>query len=516
MRHWLVLSMLAAATGVACRRAPRPATTTLVLHVTADGAPAAARVQLVDQHGKPVHAGAIDLFGARQGAAACPLAPGVTATWDGIVLAAGEGEVPIGPSGRDHCTPSPIPYGRYHVVAWQGIEHERWEGDVDLSAQRGRVELAIVLERAWSPDGMVAADLHVHALGSNDSNMPLPQRVAAQAAAGIQVSALTNHNVVGTLDGAIRELHLEHRIVALPAIELTAEQVHANVYPVPLGSAPDAQALVHANPTQLLAAARAFPGHPIVQINHPRFRVTALFDSTGWNGVAWPPPFPRDFDAFEVINGFTALNAPADRRIDDSIRDLYTFTAHGFLVAALGASDTHDYNWVHDGLARTYVRLPDSNLDHFDPQQFVAAIRARHTLATTGPWLAVEVSAQAGGPVAGPGDLVATASGHVVVHVTVSRARFVHADHLRVTVGGQTQVIPLADQRTSEWTGTLDVGTTDTWVGVAVDSDTPMPLDQTGTYQVDKWKRAGNTPAAVISPILVDANGDGVWTAPQG
>jgi hypothetical protein len=61
----------------------------------------------------------------------------------------------------------------------------------------------------------------------------------------------------------------------------------------------------------LLAWARALPGRPLIQINHPRFRVYALFDNTGWNGVSWPPPFPLDFDAVEVLAGHTAFNAPA-------------------------------------------------------------------------------------------------------------------------------------------------------------------------------------------------------------
>ena len=55
------------------------------------------------------------------------------------------------------------------------------------------------------------------------------------------------------------------------------------------------------------------PGQPIVQLNHPRFRVTALYDGTRWDGVAWPPPFPLAFDAVEVLAGYTAFNAPAKR-----------------------------------------------------------------------------------------------------------------------------------------------------------------------------------------------------------
>ncbi len=511
--------LLCLAALAACDRDPAPATTVLALRVTADGTPTAARVQLFDQSKggtEPLHAGSIDLFGARQGATACVIAPGVTATWNGIVLAAGTAELPVG---ADRCEPSPaIPYGRYRVVAWKGIEHERWEGTVDLSAGRGRVELAIVLERAWQPTGWLAADFHVHAHGSNDSNMPFAQRAAAQAAAGIQVTALTDHNVTGTLADAIREVGLDGVLVGLPSIELTSDQTHANVFPVPLGSEPPAASIVGASPTALFAAARAFPGDPIVQLNHPRFRVTALFDGTGWDGTSWPPPFPRGFDAFEVINGFTAFSVDGDRRIDDGVRDLYTFTDHGWIVSAHGASDTHDYNWVHDGLARTYVHAPGVQVQPFDQRAFVAALRAHRTLATTGPWLEVTVAAAQGAPGVGPGELARADQGAVWVTVTVAQARFVKLERIRITVGtpaGPTLVHTLPvppNVRTHTWSGRLDLGTQDTWIGVTTDGDTPLPVEQTGTYQRDKWRRAGNTPAAVITPVLVDADGDGRWT----
>jgi hypothetical protein len=65
--------------------------------------------------------------------------------------------------------------------------------------------------------------------------------------------------------------------------------------------------------------------------------------------------------------------------------------------------------------------------------------------------------------------------------------------------------------RTHHWAGPIDVGAADTFVGVTAGGDTALPLEQTGTYQRDKWGRAGDTPYAVISPILVDADRDGHW-----
>src|SRR4249919_1468856 len=90
---------------VACGKRPaeKPhSTTTLAIRVTDQGKPVGARVLLFDQNDQPVHIGSIDLYGKRQGAAACSIAPSVVGSWDGLILADGTAEVPIG---MDACVP---------------------------------------------------------------------------------------------------------------------------------------------------------------------------------------------------------------------------------------------------------------------------------------------------------------------------------------------------------------------------------------------------------------------------
>jgi len=501
-----------------------PSTTTLVLRVTDHGTPVAARVLLFDAAGQPLHMGNLDVYGKRQGAAACVIAPGVVGSWDGLILGYGVAEVPVG---SDRCVPSPaIPYGRYKVWAWRGIEYERFEGEVDLGRGRGRVELAIPLARAWAPHGVLAADLHVHARASNDSTMPNPQRVIAQAAAGIQVVGLSDHNVHGDLDAEIAELRLDHVIASIASDELSSEQLHVGVYPVrvvrgaPHGGGPADAAVGHLDARRLFELAHALPGDPIVQLNHPRFKVSALYDGTGWDGVQWPPPFPLAFDAVEVLAGYTAFNVPGDRRFDAGARDFYTLIDHGHVVAPLGNSDTHDLNWVLDGTTRSYVYVDDARLAPFDEAGFIAALRAHRVVATSGPWLDVEVAAARGAtPTVGPGQLL-RAAGTAWVDVTVSQARFCHARQLRITVGAAggpgpavTTTVELpGGQHSFHWAGEVAVGSGDTWIGVTADGDEPLPLEQTGTYQRDKWGHPGVTPFAIISPILIDGDGDGRWT----
>ena len=514
---------IALAVGACGKREKPRSTTTLVVNVTEAGKPVGARVLLFDDKGEPVHMGTIDLFGKRQGATACAIAPGVLGSWDGIILAYGSGEIPIG---VDKCVPSPaIKYGRYRVWAWRGIEYEKWEGQVDLSANRGRVPLDIALERAWTPHGTLAADLHVHAHASDDSRMPNPQRVIAQVAAGIQVVALTDHNWTGDLDAEISELKLDDKIASIAGNELTANELHVNVYPVPFdrnaprGGSPPNDSIVNLPAQGIFDLARTFPTKPIVQLNHPRFRVSALYDIAKWDGVAWPPPFPLAFDAVEVIAGYSAFNVDGDRRLDDGVRDFYTLVDRGHLVIGLGNSDTHDLNWVLDGTARNYVFVDDLQLKPFDEAAFLAALRARRVVATSGPWLDVEASAKQGAtPTVGPGQSLVPDGGAIWLDITVAQTKWVKVERLRITVGTAEgpklvqQIDVPAGVREHRYGGRIEVGAQDTWIGVTADGDTAMPLEFTGTYQRDRWNRAGVTPMALISPILVDVDRDGRWT----
>lgn len=518
---WSVaLTLISTAFSLACRNTDilveAVLSTRLAVVVTdgIDGPPLGARILLFPVSGPALAIGNADLFGARQGSAACVLAPGAIGTLAGIVVAPAGAEIRVG---SDRCSPSPaIPFGIYKVWAWHGIDHERWEGQVDLSRDRGRVLLTIPLERAWSASDTLSADLHVHGSESTDSAMPNSQRVLAQVAAGIQVFALSNHNDVDSAAPSIAALGLGEYVAAISSIELSSLRTHLGVYPSPMRLHVDGAEIEQMEPEALFAFAHAIPGRPIVQLNHPRFRTTALFDYFSWDGIHWPPRFPLDFDAVEVINGFTAFNVDGDRRIDDSVRDLYTLVDHGHPVAALGNSDTHDFNWVADGAARTLVFLEEPRVSPFDQDAFTAAIRAHRTEATTGPYLEVRASPTYGSQAVGPGQMVRPHAGQVWLDIQLHCARFVLVDRVRITVGGTTgaqlfKTLPVKHGRYYRWSGPVDIGTTDTWVGVTADGDAPLPPEQTGRYQLEKWGRAGDAPYAVISPILVDTDSDGFW-----
>ncbi len=511
LRVALAIGATAAIAG-GCQRAPRrPAAASLTVRITdgAGGPLVAARVLLWDGD-RPLPIGRAELYGGvRQAKGACHLGPRAIGTVAGVLVPDGVATLPVG--GGDDCEPSPaIPLGRYRVTAWRDVEHEAWEGEVTIAAgQAARLDIA--LERAWRVDGALVADLHVHAARSNDSGLPDTLRAMSQVCAGVQVTALSDHASNGDLTAAIAEAGLAGVLASVPSNEIGSDVAHLGVYPTtitagPRGGSPDAAALAAMSPTELMAWGHRQRAGALVQVNHPRFRMYALFDNTGWDGARWPPPFPLDFDAVEVLAGHTAFNAPGDRRSDQGVRDFYALIAHGAWVTGVGSSDTHHLNGVLDGVARTYVLYDDpraATVAPFDVDGFVAQLRGRRAVATTGPWLDVEVVDVGGGPSAGPGQTVRAASGRVRVDVELAQARYVHTDQIRVRVGGEvvrTERVP-PDVRVHRLTLEVPV-TAATWIGVDASGEQPLPEWMTGSYQREKG-RPGVVPYAIINPIRV-------------
>ena len=102
-RWWLGAAAVAAA--VSCGRGqPANPSTTLSLEITDGTTHVGARVLLFDASGEPLHMGNIDLYGARQGAAACAITTGVVASWDGLIVGSGRAAIPVG---IDSCLDSP-------------------------------------------------------------------------------------------------------------------------------------------------------------------------------------------------------------------------------------------------------------------------------------------------------------------------------------------------------------------------------------------------------------------------
>lgn len=223
--------------------------------------------------------------------------------------------------------------GRYRCTVSRGPAYSIDQQEIELVAGR-LTRVAAVVRRVLPARGRVAADLHVHAQGSVDSDVKLDDRAASYAAEGIDFLAMTEHNFVEYLQPVIDAAGLTDWVHATVGIELTSlEAGHWNAYPLSF----DAGSVTHGSfpwfrrtPQELFDDLRAHgkyaPADTVVQVNHPRDAIQGYFNAYGVTGDAlsgdpardWPGKsggfapsgpgfgpgtFSLDFDAIEILTG---------------------------------------------------------------------------------------------------------------------------------------------------------------------------------------------------------------------
>ncbi len=233
-----------------------------------------------------------------------------------------------------------------------------------------RREVSAVLRRVVDTAHWVATDLHVHAVGSADSDVPNDVRVMSAAGEGVEIPVATDHNFITDYRPAIAALGLYDWVGSIVGVELsTLEMGHFNGFPLTLDiGAPShfpyvaacagatkvnrtAFDWVECTPGELFNGLRALgslgPDRTVVQVNHPRDTILGYFNQYGLNpfsatpeappggfvpqdrvpGQYSPESFSYDFDAIEVANGkrldqFHAFRLPMDAPQDayDAVR----------------------------------------------------------------------------------------------------------------------------------------------------------------------------------------------------
>jgi hypothetical protein len=393
-----------------------------------------------------------------------------------------------------------IPPGRYHVTVTRGPEYTALEKDVSVDAG-ATTRIETTLERVIDTRGWISADLHVHANPSPDAPSPLPDRVRALAASGVEVAVATDHNAVTDYAPTIAELELNRWLVSLVGDEVTTRGVplgHFNVFPLAPGSEPIPFERIA--PPALLAAARGpgdggAPGSRIVQVNHPRMGSIGYFellrfdprDVAGWRNRS--ALAESGFDAIEVFNGDHYDHID---EVERAMRDWYALLDAGIRMTATGNSDSHKLAYHECGVPRNWVEVGDDDPAHLDRARFLDALRQGQVIVSSGPIVHIEVAGHAVGDTA--------PAGEDEVRVTVDAAPWVDVTQINVVgrggntlrswtypfVGGGTGVRRL-DAR---FTTPLTAGD---WVIAIARGDRPMGF----------LTRAGARPFAFTNPVWI-------------
>jgi hypothetical protein len=473
---------------------------------------------------------------------------GALATWNGLAIWNGEARIPIGVAWDvlgNGCAGAVatqdrrevIPFGRYIIVAARGIEYDLTTAFVDLEPGRGEISLDLPLNRVVDTRGYLAADMHIHSgspdgkagMGSWDSLVTPEDRVKTEVAAGIEVLVSSDHNYLTDLGVPIAALWPGQTppVAAIVGNEASASFGHFNAMPLAIdaanlqtGGAFSGGELQLMSPKQLFDRLHTLPTAPMIQLNHPRLTFAAYFNdktSCDWHDLGHLPPCSLDFDAIEVLNGWLACAG----KVHETLDDWYAMMRFGATVTATGNSDTHGSSEIEAGFPRTYVRVPDDDVTRFDEKEFIAALRNRRAVATTGPFLTLRAGAES------EGNQIEPTNGQVVVSLRMQAPSWVKVDVIRLLVDGhaiKTWNVPVNEGVPASLFEINDERVTvahDVAITAEAEGATPLPAWMVGDFLLDPVlvnicgnpARPGMIPFAVTNPLFVDADGDGIFRA---
>lgn len=362
--------------------------------------------------------------------------------------------------------------GSYRVYVSRGTE---WSAASAAFSGAASGSVTLRLRRVVDTPGYLSAEFHVHQVGSPDSPVGSLDRVESALSAGIELFAVTDHDVVSDLQPIVEDLGVEDILRVVPGIEVTPFAYgHFNAYPLDVepnstggaidwGRGREGYAMT---PGEIFSAARE-RGARVVEVNHPRGegalgqfqqffdRANLKYDYTersifgDFNGGIVPNQWLRlpgeslwsdAWNVLEVWNNFNMRDSDGDGRrenvkLDRVMRDWFNLLSLGFYVAPVGNSDTH-YS-VKDplGMPRTMVRVPDDGPGPLvDGSATDAVMRTlegtgapRDIVVTNGPMLAVKVAGMDA-----IGRQVQPNNGAVVLDVTVTAPDWADFDTLEI------------------------------------------------------------------------------------
>ncbi len=371
-------------------------------------------------------------------------------------------QVIVDPQGTD----VEVPAGKYVVIATAGPEHTIDIAHVQL--QPGEVlPLAIDIEKLdLVPAGWLSADLHVHGRASFDSGIPDEDRVRTFVAAGVDVIAATDHDVIGDYTDVVARLGLDDRVAVMGGLETTQlipwldvedEDLprvigHFNFWPLvrdpslPRAGAPWDELVEPGTLFDRMAPLVGDGG--MMMLNHPWGDPLFGRDTGYLRAIKLDPRVPidarstlmkrpsggrrnMDWSIIEIINGGDMSEMMQARTL------WHALLAQGFIAPGAGNSDSHGMSDDHLGWARNWIEAP-TQIAGFDAGALNAAIRDGRMIAGNGVVVLVEVGPP-NGPRRGLGFTPYVPQPGDVVDITVRAAAWIPLDEVRVVTSRGTK-----------------------------------------------------------------------------
>jgi hypothetical protein len=358
-----------------------------------------------------------------------------------------------------------VPDGKYFVYGTRGPFATLARAEVTIT--RGTVARATLVVDALPdllPAGVLSADFHVHAGASFDSSLPERDRARSFVAAGVDVIAATDHDVVTTYERAIRELGIEGRVRVLPGAETTGHVLfyrppdadipkvvgHYNFWPLradtdlPRNGLPWEELL---EPGALFDRVRpGFVGRGVIQMNHPLAgssfgRDEGFLTAIGYDVRTTVPNAPSDTGPGQLVRASTAgttalaydvqevMNGTSTRQHSDYRLAWFSFLNQGIVRGGTANSDSHTLAVEVLGYPRNLV-FGGHTLASFDPERFDEDVRQGHMVGTNGPVIVATLGGE------GPGLKPFQPRSGATLNLEVRAAPWIPVTEVRVVVNG--------------------------------------------------------------------------------
>lgn len=448
--------------------------------------------------------------------------------------------------------------GRYKVVVTRGPEYEQYTQDDVLVEEGKTVWVETLLRRMMQTKGYLSGDFHQHTMGSLDAAPTQEEKVIENLVEGVEIAAITDHDMISSYGPAIQKLGVEDLITSIQGDEVSVNQVaHINMF-LPGGGAvfnedytagamyPYAGTKLFARKTipDVLTAMRAVPGVKEIQLNHPRSTGNGYlsyigYDPTTRRALTSKQPLTLGFDSMEIVNAasvdqlgevFQYITA-ADTGIakmaagqPDAVpvmMDWFSMLNQGMHTCAMANSDAHNRN---DGVGygRNLLRLGTDDPTKVTGIDVVDAILAQKNVVSNGAIIRVTVG---GKEKMGHTELVQAEDKKITVHLVVSAAPWINLSTLEVYANGRPlpiknlggilihdEVAP-EDEEISTDLAPLKPVSADG--AVRLDADLQL-FPSRDTWYVFVVRGTGSlapagdgAPFAVTNPLYVDVNQDG-------
>lgn len=416
-----------------------------------------------------------------------------------------------------------VPPGAYTLHVTHGYTHTPWQGEVVVKAG-APAKVKAKVPRVVDTKGWFSFDNHVHSEPSPDSTVPLTDRYISAAAEGLDVVVHSEHEIIVDSSPALAASGVAKWVRGVVGQEVTASlPEHTNMTSV----VPD--------PKHVRGAPVSWEGHDLAEIfalekqrgagfrtlNHPRKGCNWLC-LIGWDrdkltftlndptvvGLAKGATLLSwDFEAMEVLNGMDdrLFSIKGKEQESGTFEDWLSFWNGGHRVVGLAVTDVH--GWAPPGSPRSWFKVPSDTLADFEDAWLVDAVKSGNTTMSAGAFATVSI----GG--VGPGGTVpksAVVDGKVPLAVKVQAIAAIDVTRVAVLVNCELvlDVKTSAPDAVVKMAETLSVPITkDSYVVVLGFGKKAMPAGFAGV-------NAAAVPRFIANPILVDADGNGSWSAP--